>query len=220
MEEPHMQYLYEKLKTPARLYIKACPHCGLKYFGKTVQRNIASYSGSGKRWLDHLKENNVKPIHLWNSSWYYDTSIIRFALKFSKINHIVESDEWANLMSEDGMGSFPKLSPDHYKKISDKTKGVSRPWSKTTRKEYNDKIRNGDIINPHTKRWQVTDPQGKVYIVDGLGPFCRERNISFGNLSGSGKTKGYTAICLGHTAKLRTLRCEGEGAAAASRGNS
>ena len=28
-------YLFESLKTPARLYIKQCPHCGLKYFGMT-----------------------------------------------------------------------------------------------------------------------------------------------------------------------------------------
>lgn len=50
-----MTYLYESLKRPTRLYIKQCPHCNLKYFGKTHYENIERYFGSGKRWLNHLK---------------------------------------------------------------------------------------------------------------------------------------------------------------------
>jgi hypothetical protein len=99
-----MNYLYEALDKPTRLYIKQCPHCGLKYFGKTVSQNIESYRGSGKKWQIHLKKHEVEPIHLWNSDWYYDTSITRFALKFSIINKIVESDKWANLIEETGIG--------------------------------------------------------------------------------------------------------------------
>jgi hypothetical protein len=98
-----MNYLYEALEKPARLYIKQCPHCGLKYFGKHTGQNIEGYPGSGTFWTKHLNEHNVEPIHLWNSDWYYDTSIKRFALKFSSINKIVESNEWANLIPEDGL---------------------------------------------------------------------------------------------------------------------
>jgi hypothetical protein len=98
-----MNYLYEALDKPTRLYIKQCPHCGLKYFGKHTGQNIEGYPGSGTFWTKHLNENNVEPIHLWNSGWYYDTSIKRFALKFSSINKIVESNEWANLIPEDGL---------------------------------------------------------------------------------------------------------------------
>jgi hypothetical protein len=106
-----MKYLYEALDKPARLYIKQCPHCGLKYFGKSISENIEAYYGSGTRWNNHLKKYKVKPIHLWNSDWYYDTSIVRFALKFSKINKIVSSKNWANLKEENGLeGGFDHLN--------------------------------------------------------------------------------------------------------------
>lgn len=98
-----MQYLYDLLDRPTRLYIKQCPHCGLKYFGKHTGQDIESYPGSGKIWTRHLKKHQVKPIHLWNSNWYYDASISRFALKFSRLNHIVENSTWANLKEEDGI---------------------------------------------------------------------------------------------------------------------
>lgn len=98
-----MSYLYEALEKPTRLYIKQCPHCGLKYFGKSIKHNLEKYPGSGVYWKNHLKKYNVKPIHLWNSDWYCDTSISRFALKFSKINKIKESAVWANMIDENGI---------------------------------------------------------------------------------------------------------------------
>jgi hypothetical protein len=98
-----MNYLYEALEKPTRLYIKQCPHCGIKYFGKSIGHNIEKYQGSGTFWKKHLREHNVKPIHLWNSDWYYDASISRFALKFSHINKIVESKQWANNIPENGL---------------------------------------------------------------------------------------------------------------------
>jgi hypothetical protein len=98
-----MDYLYEALEKPTRLYIKQCSHCELKYFGKHSGKNIENYSGGGKRWNNHLKKHHAKAMHLWNSDWYYDTSISRFALKFSHINKIVESTKWANLKPENGL---------------------------------------------------------------------------------------------------------------------
>jgi uncharacterized protein YggL (DUF469 family) len=40
------------------LYVKECPHCGLRYFGKTV-RNPFKYKGSGKYWNNHLRKHHV-----------------------------------------------------------------------------------------------------------------------------------------------------------------
>jgi len=104
-----MNYLYEALEKPTRLYIKQCPHCGLKYFGKYTGQNIETYSGSGTRWIKHLKKHKVEPVHLWNSDLYYDTSISRFALKFSYINKIVKSKDWANLIAEDGIKGYSSI---------------------------------------------------------------------------------------------------------------
>jgi hypothetical protein len=127
-----MTYLYEELKAPTRLYIKQCPHCGLKYFGKTISQDIENYTGSGIVWSRHLKKHEVNPIHLWNSNWYYDTSITKFALRFSRLNKIVEKGEWANLKEEDGlMGGDP--GPMGRKKISETQN--STEWKKTIGKE-------------------------------------------------------------------------------------
>ena len=117
-----MDYLFEAIQ-PTRLYIKQCPHCGLKYFGKTTRQDIENYPGSGTRWTGHLKKHGVEPIHLWNSDWYYDTSISRFALKFSRLNKIVESKQWANLAEENGLNGGPHFkgklhSPETRRKIS------------------------------------------------------------------------------------------------------
>ncbi len=98
-----MSYLYSPISVPTRLYIKKCSHCELKYFGKTTLQDIDSYSGSGDYWLKHLRKHNATVIHLWNSAWYHDDSIVRFATKFSKLNNIVESRNWANLKIEDGL---------------------------------------------------------------------------------------------------------------------
>lgn len=96
-------YLFESLSRPTRLYIKQCPVTLLKYFGKSILEDIVNYPGSGTYWTRHLKKHNSEPLHLWNSDWYYDTSVVRFALKFSHINKIVESKDWANLVPENGL---------------------------------------------------------------------------------------------------------------------
>jgi hypothetical protein len=124
-----MNYLYEALEKPARLYIKQCPHCNLKYFGKSTRQDIEKYPGSGTHWARHLKKHKVKPIHLWNSNWYYNTSIKRFALKFSRINKIVENRTWANLREEDGLeGGFDHVH--NNKELLD----IAQERSRTSRK--------------------------------------------------------------------------------------
>ena len=117
-----MNYLYEAIE-PTRLYIKKCSHCDLKYFGKTKSKDIGLYPGSGTYWSAHLNKHCAKPVHLWNSEWYYDKSITIFALKFSRINKIVESDLWANLKEEDGLeGGFVLTENSHRKRIETRKK--------------------------------------------------------------------------------------------------
>lgn len=99
-----MTYLLEAIK-PTRLYHKQCPHCGLNYLGKHTGENIESYSGSGVRWQKHLKKHGVEPIHIWHSDWFYDTSIVDYALGLSEKLNIVESKDWANAIPEDGLGN-------------------------------------------------------------------------------------------------------------------
>jgi len=90
------------------LYVKQCPHCGLKYFGKTEQ-DPYTYNGSGKMWIPHIKKHKVTPktIELYEFSDKEEAK--KFAINFSKENRIVESKEWANLIEEDALcgGSRP-----------------------------------------------------------------------------------------------------------------
>lgn len=89
---------------PTRLYIKQHRTTGLKYFGKTINPNIEKYKGSGKRWTNHLRVHGRKDVvNLWVSDWFHDEKEIKeFALAFSEIFDIVNSDEWANLKEETG----------------------------------------------------------------------------------------------------------------------
>jgi hypothetical protein len=120
-----MTYLYEELKSPTRLYIKQCSHCELKYFGKSTSKDIENYPGSGKKWKNHLQKHNAKSNHLWHSDWYHDNSISKFALRFSLMNKIVESNKWANLTEENGLdGGDLSLFVD-YDKVSSTQKGKS-----------------------------------------------------------------------------------------------
>ena len=85
------------------LYVKQHSITGLKYFGKTISKDPFKYPGSGTRWSNHLNKHgreHIKTLEIWG----FDNQELctDFALKFSKDNNIVESDEWANLIPENG----------------------------------------------------------------------------------------------------------------------
>lgn len=92
-----------KIFKPTYLYVKTHKITGLKYFGKTVSDNYYEYKGSGMLWMKHLEKHGFE----------IDTEIVgyftdkdeceKFAIKFSRDNDIVKSQEWANLMIENGL---------------------------------------------------------------------------------------------------------------------
>ena len=76
------------------LYVKQHSITGFKYFGKTEQANPFRYNGSGKYWVPHIKKhgkNYIKTLDIFG----FDNAKLctEFALKFSKENNIVESNE-------------------------------------------------------------------------------------------------------------------------------
>lgn len=79
-------------------------------------------------------------------------------------------------------------------KISDANK-FSRPYASNNAKSYIKKLKESGTNHPMCKTWQVTTPSGETLIVTNLKSFCKEHNISNGNLS-TGKTKGFTAVKL------------------------
>lgn len=84
------------------LYVKKHSKTGLKYFGKTV-KDPYLYNGSGVYWKKHIRKHGVDSIQTLDV-WEFKSKkeCNEFAIKFSKDNNIVESDEWANLCEENG----------------------------------------------------------------------------------------------------------------------
>lgn len=90
-------------------------------------------------------------------------------------------------------------------KMSNTSKGIPRPWAKKSIEKHHEMVRAGQKINHSVKRWRVTDPQGIVHIIDNLTAFCKEKNLSPGNFTAYGKTKGYSAVCLGIVKDLELI---------------
>lgn len=93
---------------PTYLYIKQHAVTGKLYFGKTTQDPDA-YLGSGTRWVPHVKKHGKEHVvNLWYELFTSKDEIREFALSFSKDMNIVESEQWLNLMPENGLDGVPK----------------------------------------------------------------------------------------------------------------
>ena len=123
---------------PTYLYIKQHNITGLKYFGKTINKNPVRYKGSGLIWTRHLKKHGNDVTTIWYQLFDEINDLIEFATRFSKENNIIDSSEWANLTFENGIaGGFGghtikgrKLGPmsiDHKKALSEANRGKGRP---------------------------------------------------------------------------------------------
>jgi hypothetical protein len=126
---------------------------GLKYFCKSVRKNFEKYKGSGLYWTNHVRKSgkeNVKT--LWVSDWFYCPHHIQeFALMFGEYNQIVESNQWANLMPEYGIGGGSKYwkgkkRPEHSKRMAGEghpqygRRGVDSPNHGKVRSDTHKKI--------------------------------------------------------------------------------
>lgn len=100
---------------PTFLYIKRHTKTGLLYFGKTIKPDVESYVGSGVRWLRHLDKHGKEHVEtLWYCLFLTEQDCTNFALSFSSINEITDSNSWANLMPENGIGGGPVFNT-HFK---------------------------------------------------------------------------------------------------------
>jgi len=88
------------------LYIRECSHCGLQYFGKTNGVN-PYYTGGGLYWNRHLKYHDADSRQIKLFSFGSQEEATKFAVEFSFINDIVESELWANLKVENALDGHP-----------------------------------------------------------------------------------------------------------------
>ena len=99
---------------------------------------VYRYKGSGTRWTNHLKVHG-RNVTVGVLGLYTDKEhCFKEAMKFSKENNIVESDEWANLVDETGMMGVSlkgEKNPFYGKKHSPET--IERIRQKNTGKSFN-----------------------------------------------------------------------------------
>ena len=134
------------------LYVKRCKHCGLKYFGKTINESVEKYPGSGIYWKRHINLHGHEHVAT-DSVLKFDCqhAAREFALNFSKENNIVESTEWANLIDEDGVdgNSSAIITEELRKKFSAANAGENNPQYGTrwiTDGSINKKITQGEQV--------------------------------------------------------------------------
>lgn len=125
---------------PTWLYVKQHKITGLKYFGKTVKKDPIKYKGSGKYWNSHIikyGEDNV--VTLWCHLYTSKEELTDDAISFSIYHNIVLSDEWANLVPENGLwGSGGvvgvKRTKETCERIGAKSRG--RKWPEQSKKNF------------------------------------------------------------------------------------
>lgn len=101
------------------IYVKTHNKTGLKYLGKTKQDPL-KYRGSGIKWRDHISKHgyDVTTEIIYESN--NDDDIKQMGIYFSEKWNVVESDEWANLMKEEGNGGVTTLGFRHSKESRQK----------------------------------------------------------------------------------------------------
>lgn len=120
---------------PTYLYIKKCGHCDLKYFGMTTKDNPIKYKGSGTIWRAHLKKHKCRNqvITLFSKLFIDRNKCVRFSTLFSGIANIVKSNDWANLIIEDGINngiSSPNITDEIKKKMSVSHTGTKHSYER------------------------------------------------------------------------------------------
>jgi hypothetical protein len=113
---------------PTLLLVKKHNLTGKKYFCKTTRLDIAHwYLGSGIHWKRHLKVHG-KNVTTGVLGFYLDKQkCVDAALAFSKENNIVESDEWLNLIEENGLSGAGAGEQHHMWGKTHPDKGSKRP---------------------------------------------------------------------------------------------
>jgi len=95
--------IYSKFK-PTYLYIKQHSITGKFYFGKTTYSDPTKYLGSGVVWRRHIRAHGKQHVvTLWYELFTSKEDLVEFATSFSTAMNIVESDQWANLIDENGL---------------------------------------------------------------------------------------------------------------------
>ena len=84
--------------------IKTHTNTGLKYLCQTQRKNPFKYLGSGKYWRLHLKKHGENITTDVIGVYETREELAAISVPLSEKYNVVDSDEWANLVPEDGTG--------------------------------------------------------------------------------------------------------------------
>jgi hypothetical protein len=99
------------------LYVKTHNITGLKYLGKTINKDPYKYPDSGTYWTRHLKVHGYDCTTEILKECTSKEEVAELGIYYSELWNIVESDDWANLIAENGDGGGHK----HTKESIEKT---------------------------------------------------------------------------------------------------
>jgi hypothetical protein len=85
-------------------------NCGIKYLCVTKRTDFDIYKGSGRSWNEHLNQIG----HDITTQVLFETQcpdkLSEVGIYYSNLYDVVNSDEWANLIKEEGYKSFNKYN--------------------------------------------------------------------------------------------------------------
>ena len=138
---------------PTALYVKTHRKTGLKYFGKTTRLDcIHSYRGSGVHWRRHLKKHGADYTTELLGIWQDKDRLVAYAQKFCQQHEVVTSQDWANMVLEEGLQGA--VSGDgNIAKRADVREKMSQHSAKNCQGLFGEK-------HPSFKGWYIT-PLGK-----------------------------------------------------------
>lgn len=88
------------------------------------------------------------------------------------------------------------FSEEHKKNISEAKKGCDNSHNSEQLTAVNKSKWHKELLaEKYSKQWEITDPDGKKFIITNLRKWCRDNNIDNGNLMKTikkGKCKGYS----------------------------
>ena len=142
------------------MYIKQHSITGKLYFGKTTRNHhrMVSYSGSGNHWLNHINKHGKEFVTtIWYCLFLDQKNCTEFAINFSEQQNIVESEEWLNMIPENGLtGGLPKgankgTKSVHYGKTPSQGTKNKMARAKLGKPSYQKSVKIEHIIFPSIK---------------------------------------------------------------------
>lgn len=176
------------------LYVKTHNKTGLKYLGKTSNQNPHNYSGSGKIWLEHLKQHGIDFSTEILKECSSNKELTYWGRFYSELWNVVNDPIWANKIPETGGGG--PLTEEAKEKLRQHRIGKSSGMlGKRNTAESNEK-RSASIKGKQrpnmTEEWKNNISNGRKG--KGLGPKSEEvkRKIGDGNRGKKRPNNGLT----------------------------